>query len=118
MPVQRDGAKEAFDLNERILELVVAGTITEREAFLLFVDPGVTSDGSETPWQGWHRVYPPLPVTGDIIAALRDRGHHLYAPASSPPSLSARRRAREAVRQQVEALRRRAQAQQNQQQNQ
>ena len=77
-------------------ELVVAGILTEAEASPLFVDPGATSDGSETPWQGWHRVYPPLPVPGGTPPV-----------APSPPSLSARRRAREAVRQQVEALQQR-----------
>ena len=46
MPVLTDKAKEAFELNERILELAVAGTITEAEAFPLFVDPGVTSEDS------------------------------------------------------------------------
>ena len=123
MPVRKDEVKEAFDLNERNLELLVSETITEPQAFLLFVDPGVTSDDSP-PTQGWHRVFPPLPVTDDILAFLRERGHHLYVPAFSsqptvrfhrreavrrqvdalqqrgtPPSLSARRRAREAVRQ-------------------
>ena len=114
-PVLKDVVKEAFDLNERILELLVTDIITEAEAFLLFVHSGVTSV-DEPPSQGWHRVYPPLPVTDDILAALRAGGRHLYAP--SPPTLSLRTSLLARRRRQVEALQRSAQAKENQQQHQ
>ena len=107
MPVLLDFEQKAYDLNERILELLVSDTISETQAFLLFIDPGTSSDGSATPCQGWHRVFPPLPVTNDVLTALRERGRHLYA----------RRHPREVeeVLRQVEALEQRAQAQQIQQ---
>ena len=79
MPVLLSFEQKAYDLNERILELLVSDTISELQAFLLFIDPGTSSDGSATPSQGWHRVFPPLPVTPAILSALRERGPHLYA---------------------------------------
>ena len=102
MPVLLDFEQKAYDLNERILELLVSDTTTGMQALLLFIDPGTSSDGSATPWQGWHRVFPPLPVSNVVLTALRERSHHLYA----------RRHPRQVdeVLSQVEALAQRAQA--------
>ena len=98
MPVFQDEITAAFDHNEQVLELVVAGSISELDAWLLFIDPGVSSEDKPAT-QGWHRVYPPLSVTEEVARFLREYDHHIYQQATST-----KRRARECVHQKIEEL--------------
>ena len=112
MPVLLDFEQKAYDLKERILELLVSDTITESQAFLLLTYPGTSSDespgGGGCP-QGWHRVFPPLPVTHSILDSLREKGHHLYE------TLPGRSLRVEEVLSQVESLEQQAQAREDEQ---
>ena len=76
-PVVLGFEQKAYDLNERVLELLAEKRISELLAFLLFIIPGTSSDTSSPPSQGWHRVYPPLTVSPSIFSGLRARNHHL-----------------------------------------
>ena len=72
---------KAYDVNERVLELWMRDKITEEQAWLLFLWPGSSTDetpGGEGCPHGWHRIFPPLPVSRDIIKFLQTHGHPLY----------------------------------------
>ena len=60
----KDREVNAEEHNERILQFIVEGILTEEEAHKLFIDPRQTESGSSNPKEdpSWHAVYPPLPV--------------------------------------------------------
>ena len=81
MPVLLDYEAKAYDVNERVLELWMRDEISEEQAWLLFLWPGSSTDetpGGEGCPHGWHRIFPPLPVSSDIIKFLQTHGHPLY----------------------------------------
>ena len=87
MPVLLDYEAKAYDVNERVLELLTRDAISEEQAWLLFLWPGSSTDG--TPGgggcpQGWHRIFPPLPASRNIMDFLRTQGHHLYGVIPDP----------------------------------
>ena len=82
MPVVLSFEQKAYDANERVLELLAVDRIGELYAFLVFINPGSSTDEQSPPSQGWHRVFPPIPVTPTIVSGLRVRRRNLLGQRS------------------------------------
>ena len=79
-------SRQAHEINDRVLDLLVEDRVSELLAFTLFVNPEQSASVLRylpLPSDRWiHRVYPPLPVSPAVSAGLRENNHDLQASCS------------------------------------
>ena len=79
-------SRKAHEVNDRVLDLLVADRVSELYAFTLFVNPEQPASVLRylpLPGDRWvHRVYPPIPLSPAVAAGLRENDHDLHASCS------------------------------------
>ena len=79
-------SRQAHEVNDRVLDLLVEDRVSELLAFTLFVNPEQSASVPRylpLPGDRWiHRVYPPLPLSPAVAAGLRENNHDLQASCS------------------------------------
>ena len=76
-------SRQAHEVNDRVLDLLVEDRVSELLALTLFVNPEQSAGALVPPGDRWtHRVYPPLPVSPAVSAGLRENNPDLQASCS------------------------------------